>query len=295
MADDDTAIAESALETASGAEQQQVEQAASSEGTEQDSASTEGEDEVVELDFGFEKYNVPKKLKDAVEGLRADATQKHQSASARQKELDERATAIDQQSKATEEELDARADLRRVRSQLEGAKGYDWNVYQQHRYHGLNGDPPDPMKADETWAWLQELRRQETELGGKLSEAERKRTETAQSDLTKRVQQTLEHAAKSNIKPERVSELVTFAGNIGIPDSVLRSNWSPQMLDLLHLAHIGKATLTKQATAKPATPVPDPQPLKTVTAKGSAPQGLSNRLGTEEWAKRFMDQRRQRA
>jgi hypothetical protein len=51
---------------------------------------------------------------------------------------------------------------------------------------------------------------------------------------------------------------------------VLEANWSPQLLKLLHRAHLGHNLLTKQATA-PKLPTPTVQPLQTVAGTKSAP------------------------
>ena len=49
---------------------------------------------------------------------------------------------------------------------------------------------------------------------------------------------------------------------------MLQDNWSPQLLKLLHRAHLGHNLLTKQTSAPKPTVVP-PQPLQTVAGKSS--------------------------
>lgn len=223
------------------------------------------DDETDELELGFKKYRVPKDLKTAVEDWRASTTQKEQSVAAERKALE---TQRLQQAEASDAELDARAQLKTVKSEMARFEAFDFAQYQQLRQ-------TDPMGADEAWAYKQHLKDQHSGLEATINKATSERTELAQQDLAKRVQQTNEFAAKEipGWKPEVTDKLIKYATERGVPEDVLKSNWSPEFYRILHEARIGSLALAKQAAAPkvPATTRSEPiAPLETVTAK-SAP------------------------
>lgn len=290
MADDELAIASPALETPASEDNEldtpeidadALEADAEAEGGPDD--EDEGEEETDELDFAFKKYQVPKSLKEAVENLRADATRKTQEASATKKALDARAAEIEESSKVSDAELDMRAELKGVSKTLDEYSKLtdaDWAAHESS----------DPMGTQRAWRQYQMLRDQKAELEGKLGKAQAERTEKAQSDLTKRVQETLEHARnnKSGLKPETIPKLVEFAETLGVPEEAIKRNWSPIFADLLHFARIGKMAAEKQKTAprRPATPN-EPKPIVPVAPRGAAPKtGLRDDLSANEWLKR---------
>lgn len=225
------------------------------------------DDGLDDLDFGFKKYRVAKELKAAVEDWRASTTKKEQSVA-------EQARALEagrlKQAEASDAELDARANLRAVNAELGRFKDYDWNAYQAHYQ-------TDPMGADQAWNYAAHLRNQKTELEGALGRATQERTQFAQQDLAKRVEQTASEATKiipglrAEAVNDKVNELIAFAQSEGIPDQVLRDQWSPTLLKLLHRAHIGTLAMQKQATAapKPAVPQPTLVPLEKVAGKST--------------------------
>lgn len=239
------------------------------QGSEVEDTNDEGgqEDEIAELDFAFKKYNVPKSLKEAVEALRTDYTQKTQSTAETAKALEQREAALVQQAEATETELDARATLKGVNARLaEYAKltPADWQHHMQ----------TDPLGTQQARMEFDDLKAQKTDLEGITTKAATERTEKAQQDLAKRVQETLEAAPKviPGLTPEAraatIDKLVAFATSEGIPEQVLKANWSPTLLSLLHKAHIGAQAIAKQAAPKPA-PTVAIAPLTTVKAAAS--------------------------
>lgn len=279
MADDVTA-ADPALETpASGAEQQV-------ETTELETPEVEGEEgqDDDELDFGFEKYRVPKKLKEAVEALRADATTKHQAAAAERKALEAREAEIRQQAEVSDKELDLRANLKAVEKEIEKYAKFtpqDWAAFRLE----------NAIETANHETYYRSLRDQKADLDKQLGEATNERTQKAQSELTKRVEQTIAEAPKILGSAWKGQETITkvssfLADEIGIPVPVIMQNWGPQLLKLGHLASIG-LELQKKAAAKPSTPAVPAQPLQTVrVATQPPPAGLSDRLSTEEWVRR---------
>jgi hypothetical protein len=286
MADDD--VATPALDP-QASEPQQVETPELE--TEVEEGEPLGEDED-ELEFGFKKYRVPKELKSAVEDMRADATNKHKDAAARQKALDDREASIKQQAEASEAEIEARAQLHGVKAELaKFAKltAEDWAAHRRQ----------DPMSTADAERYEAILRNKQAELEQELGHATNERTQRAQSDLTKRVEQTLAEAPKiigSSWKgAETITKVAKFLNeDIGIPETVITQNWGPQLLRLGHLASIG-LDLTKKVAAKPASAATPAQPLQTVRATSQPPPaGLSDRLSPDEWVKRREAQIRKR-
>jgi hypothetical protein len=226
---------------------------------------TEPEMATIVGDDGIE-YQVPKSL----EGMflkNKDYTTKTQTVAEKAKELEAREAAITQQAEATEAELDARATLKGVKAQIaeyEKLTPEDWNA------HELK----DPIGTRQHERLFQHLKNQQAELEGTISKADGERTEKAQQDLAKRVQETIEAAPKiiPGLTPETraatIDKLVAFATSEGIPEQVLKANWSPTLLGLLHKAHIGSQAIAKQSAPKPAATAVI-APLATVKAAAS--------------------------
>lgn len=206
------------------------------------------------------EYQVPKEI----EGMflkNKDYTQKSQVNSAKAKELEEREQQLNQQFEASEVELESRATLKSVTAQIEEYSKLtqeDWDAHHSQ----------DPMGTEKHWRNFHFLQSQKAELEGKISKAEAERTEKAQQDLAKRVQETNEFAAKNipGFKPELTDKLIAFAGEMGVPEAALKSNWSPTFYKLLHRAYVGDASLKKQSAARKPAPAPI-APLTTVTPK----------------------------
>lgn len=224
-----------------------------------------GDDETDELEFGFKKYKVPKELKTSVEEWRAATTKKEQAVAEERKALE---TQRLKQAEASDAELDARAQLRTVANEMKRFEAFDFNAYQQLKQTDFVG-------AEEAWAYKQHLKEQHTALTDTVTKAASERTGLAQQDLAKRVQETIEYAAKEipGWKPEVTDKLVKYAQERGVPEDVLKSNWSPQFYRILHEARIGSLALAKQAAA-PKVPAPAARtepiaPLTVVSAKSA--------------------------
>jgi hypothetical protein len=225
------------------------------------------QDETDELEFGFKKYRVPKELKTAVEEWRSATTKKEQSVADERKTLE---AARLQQVKASDAELDARAQLRTVAAELKRFEAFDFAQFQA--LHGT-----DPLGADQAWAYKQDLKDRHAALTETINKAAAERTEYAQQDLAKRVQETLAEAPKiipgwkADTGSQAIEKLVQFGHSLGIPEQAMKDNWSPALLKLLHRASIGEQSLQKAAAPPPkAPPAEAVVPLSTVSAK-SAP------------------------
>ena len=216
------------------------------------------DDETDELDFGFEKYTVPKKLKEAVETWRAATTKKEQDVADRRKALD---AEHEQRSKATDEELHDRAVLLGVNAQIEQYKDVDWVTLAR----------TDPIGYNEHKARYDQLKEAAAQTAKSLETKQTERTQNAERDLANRVEETLKFAREKipGFKPELIGTLVEFAQSEGIPEAAIKSNWSPSLLSLLHKAHIGNLTLQKQANLPKPTPAVPLTPLAKVTGNST--------------------------
>lgn len=228
--------------------------------TADDEDSSADEIEFVTLERNGKTYQVPKEL----EGeflMQGDYTKKTQATSARERELDTREANLDQQAKVTEAELDARASLRQMDERLsEYAKlsQADWDAYHDQ----------DPMGTDKAWRDFQFLQAKRAETAKTLEAAQGERTQKAQQDFAKRVEETSAFAKTiPGWSPEVEAEVVKFALDKGVPQDFLRQNISPKLYEIINLARLGAQAMQKQATAKPA---PKPvEPLRMVTGKSS--------------------------
>lgn len=210
-------------------------------------------DDEVEYELDGKTFRAPKSLKDRML-QHADYTQKTQATAAREKALDERESRI---TAAPEEELKVRAQLFNVDSQLEQygkLTQADWDAYYAQDY----------VETDKAWRHYQLLKEQKGTLSSELQSKQTQRSQLAERELANRVEETNKFAATSikGYTPELTNKIIEFATNEGVPESVMKANWSPTFYKLLHRAMIGEQVLKQQATPKPKAPTP--APLETV-------------------------------
>jgi len=288
MADEDLSIAEALGQDTTATEQdnatvEEPNELETETGDEQETdendpeSDDDGEPELVTVELDGVEYQVPKALEGAFL-KNADYTQKTQKLSERNKALDDREHGIEERLKATEEELDARGELRGIEARLtEYAKlsSADWQHHQN----------TDPFATQAARMEFEDLKARKSQLEGVLEKAKTDRSQAAEQDLATRVEKTLEFAKTiPGWKPEHMKTLVEYAVSEGVDEATLKQNWSPQLLKLLHRAHLGDQMLKKSAKPKPTPPK---APLTTVAAKSNPKSpGLDDRLSTEEWMKR---------
>jgi len=237
-------------------------------GEEEENLEPVPELEYVTVERNGKTFQVPKEL----EGeffMQADYTKKTQTVAERAKALDEREQQLTKQAEVSEAELDARAVLKGVSAELaeyQKLTAADWQAHLQN----------DPYGTQQHRLRYEALRDQKAELEGTIRTAETQRTEKTQQEFAKRVQETLEAASTiipgitAETRGPAIDKLVSFANSEGIPEQVLKDNWSPVLLKLLHKAHIGAQAIAKQSAPKPALKQPI-APLATVKS-GSSPE-----------------------
>lgn len=231
--------------------------------------------DLIEIERNGKKYSIPKDL-EAELMMQADYTRKTQETSAARKEVEAEREKVRQMAAATQEELNARGMLASVDDRLGQYANVNWSRFEQE----------DPMGAQSEWRQYQQMKEGRAEIVAYLENAERERSEQAQQNVAKRLQETLEFAQKE-IKgwtPELDAKITTFAMNdLGFDVDTLKGAYTPQVYKTLHLAFIGAETLKRQATPKPAqTQI---QPLAKVTANGgvSARKSLGE-MSMDEYA-----------
>ena len=222
----------------------------------------EPEDDLDELDFGFEKYRVPKKLKAGVEALRADATHKTEAASRTKKEAEallEQAKAARQ---ASDEEMATRVQLHHIDSELKRLEGYGWNEY-------LAAAQSDPLGAREAWDYKVHLEGEKAKAERAIGELHSKRTTEAQQDTAKRLEATLDFARKiPGMTQETHEQVLKLAVYRGVPKYRLAEVMDPVVYGILHDAWLGQQVKAAKAAPKPAA-APVTAPLQVV--RGNAP------------------------
>ncbi|RWO22824.1 hypothetical protein [Mesorhizobium sp.] len=218
------------------------------------------DEDLEEFDWDGKKIKGPKGLKDGV--LRqADYTRKTQEIAETRRELEERAQRIDQQSKAGEEEMNARAALISIDSDLKSYENVDWDAWETQ----------DLFAAQAGFRKFQQLKAARGEVAGYLGERQKARTDQAQQETAKRLQETRRYA-ETQIKgwSEEVDKKVTdFATKeLGFTWDMLKGAYNPAVYKTLHLAWLGHQAVN----TKPNAPAPKlTEPLRVVAAKANPP------------------------
>ncbi len=222
----------------------------------------EPEEDLEEFDWEGKKIKGPKGLKDGV--LRqADYTRKTQEIAETRRQLEERAQHIDQQSKAGEEEMNARAALISIDSDLKSYENVDWDAWEAQ----------DLFAAQAGFRKFQQLQQARGQVANVLGERQKARTETAQQETAKRLQETRQFA-ETKIKgwsPDVDAKITDFATKeLGFDWNTLKNAYTPAVYKALHLAWLGhQAINTKTAPTTAKTPVTEP--LRVVAAKANPP------------------------
>lgn len=219
-------------------------------------------DDYEEIEWSGKTFKAPKGLKDGLL-MQADYTRKTQEVAATRKELEERAKRIEQQSKASEEELTIRAGLHHITSELARLEGFGWDEYQQARQN-------DPFGADEAWNYIQHLKGQKAESERKISEQQQARTQDAQREIAKRIEDTKAFARTlPGWSPEMDSKVIDFAKSNGVTEEQLMGVINPEVYKILNLARMGADLLSKQANPAPKPQTATPAPLAVVGGKSN--------------------------
>lgn len=244
--------------------------------------ATEPEEPAEEFDtieLEGKAYQVPKALKPNFM-LHADYTQKTQATAATAKELAAEKARLEEQFKASDEELGLRAEQRQINAAIEKYKEYSTEAWADLK---LN----DPQSWNEHQIYFANLKERQREIAGTISEAAAKRTQEAQSAVTKRIEETQAHAMKiKGWSPQMDAEIVEYAKGKGLSDKLVVENMSPGLYDMIRYAKLGEESEKRART--PSLPSVPAQPLTVVGAKKGPPNGFDPATASmEEYAANF--------
>lgn len=232
------------------------------------------EDDEEEFDWNGKKVKGPKGLKDGLM-MQADYTKKTQETAALRKELEQGREALTQQFKASDEEMNARATLIGIDTDLKSYENVDWDKWEAE----------DLFAAQAGFRKYQQLQAARGQVTNYLGERQKTRTEQAQQETVKRLQETRQYA-ETQIKgwtPEVDAKVTEFATKeLGFDWDTLKQAYNPAIYRALHLAWLGHQAINQ----KPATPnaKPSPEPLKVVAAKANVPARKSlGEMSMEEY------------
>lgn len=257
-------------------------------------AEPAGEEEEIELDGGI-KLTLPldqaQKLRDG--WLRqADYTRKTQALSEERRSFESERAALQQ---ASQEELSTYAQATSFGMQIEqldrAAAAYGgWTAWARD----------DPVAAHEAHMARTELEQGRSFSLGQLQNLTGQRISATQQDTARRVEQ-----ARSILQQDheiggwddhKAAEML--AGGVreyGFDRSEIEELSDARMVKVLHDGLKWRAHLNARQQAQRHVQAQQAQPAATVGARSAPPQGLDDRLGTEEWVRRRNAQVRKRA
>ena len=248
----------------------------------------EPETEEFEFDDGL-KLTVPKdqaqKVKDAI--LRqADYTRKTQELAEQRKALEaERSTG----QQASEAEINARAQVVAIDQQLQAFQNIDWDAWEEQ----------DPFAAQKGLRQYQMLKDARANAAGQFVQLQHQRTVQAQQDTARRIQEAtavLAREIEGGWDAKKQAE--TLEGGIReykFERSEIESFEDPRMVIALVDALKWRAHLKTQKQAQKHVDAQQAQPAAKVGRASPPPQGLDDRVNTDEWMRRRNAQTRRRA
>jgi hypothetical protein len=229
----------------------------------QEEQTQEPEDDSEEFDWNGKKVRGPKGLKDGVL-MHADYTRKTQAVAEQQRVYQEREAQLQQRYQQSDEELRTHAQLVNLNSQLE-----EYSKLSEADWTRLENE--DFVNAQQHWRRFQQLQNNYAATSQQLNQMQTARSEQAQQDTARRVQETREYAQK-NIKgwsPQMDESILSFATDVlGLDLRLVAQHLNGPIYQGLYYGWAGHQALSKQPAK---TPQPKPEPLQTVQAKANPP------------------------
>lgn len=221
-------------------------------------------DDLEEIDYGGEKYKVPKKLKDGFL-MQADYTRKTQEVAEQRKAIEAQQAALKQSEEATRAHAREIGRVLSLNDELAELDKTDWAK--------LNQD--DPFEAQTRFQRRMLLKDEREGLIAQIQTREQQRSQEAQQEFAKRYAETNERLSKdiTGWNQELADKLRDFAKANGATDDDIRSfAVNAPIVKLLHKAFMGEQLITaKQAQAKTSEPKVIAKPLPKVTGSGARP------------------------
>ncbi len=287
MIDGTTTADQAAPETASNEVTQESDELQPHEG-QLDGAEGEVEEVVEELDeieHEGKKYSVPKALKPGWL-MQADYTRKTQ-------EVAEQRKAIESEREAFTKSMEVRQQLTKEIGQLQV---FDETLEQYQKVDWATWRAQDPDRANAALQDMVLLQQRRVQLAATVESKTQEQSQAAQSDFTKRYNET--NATLARDIPgwnESAPKVRDFAIGHGVTADELRIvATNPTFAKILHKAWLGDQIISKQQAAAKAAAAKKPagetevKPLTTIGRKPSAAAkpGVHDDLPVDEWVKR---------
>jgi len=258
-----------ATEEAEGANTDEEAEATGEEPDKAEVAST-ATDETVEVEWGGNKYTVPKGA-EAGFMVQADYTQKTQALAETTRELQGREQRFQEQITRSNEDRTLDAQHLGELQQLQEYSQIDWQTWVRQ----------DPDAANPAYMAYQQLQNQAQQTRANIEQRGQQREQEQQSanqaDLQSRLAETREYAkAKIPGWSEEVEQQnIDYALEAGIKPQDLQNAMSPAVFQILHDARLGAALRNK--------PQPRPQaPTKASSTVGNTAGVSLNAMDPEE-------------
>lgn len=238
-------------------------------------AAAEADEDLTDYDHKGKSLKVPKEL---VEGSlrQADYTRKTQALSEERKAVEARAAVIQENA----------ADIAKL-----GAADHqiqEWAKWIQ--------DNPDQATAAD-FVKLQTLQRDRGQIAHALQQRHQQAQAEAQREDAKALEDMRASLAKeiTGYSPAVEQKIFTFATrDLGFAPEDIAAVRDPRYVKVLHLAMSGKTANAKQSATAAVQKQQATSPAPTVAGRKAPITGLSDRLSTEEWARRRNEQLRKR-
>lgn len=224
-----------------------------------DQGDGQEEEYVTVTDDSGTEYEVPKSLAGAFMKER-DYRQKTQSLAEARRQFEAERQQWAETQKRDEEDFKLASEVYSLDQQLKQYEGVDWNQLDQQ----------DPDASQRHWRQYQMLRQRKEDLGKAQSERHTQKSQQAQQELAKRVDQTREYAEANipNWSDGLLNEIEDYAVNkAGMTREAIVANLSPAFLQVLHDAFM--AQKIKEGANKPKRVIQPVKPVRQIKAKSS--------------------------
>lgn len=226
------------------------------------------------------KKDLVEKLK-AERLMHADYTRKTQEAAEIRRAAEAERT---QYAQANAEQVRAMATLVSMDHQLQQMQQIDFQALNQQ----------DPVKAQELFFQMQQLKDNRQQFAGQLQQMEQQRTFEAQRLVAKQIEEG-DAVLKRDIPgwgPEVGRKVFDFATKeLGADPGALSNLTDPVLAKALYYAMVGKQALAKQKEGARSTPDPI-KPVSKVSGNNAGASKDMNRLSVDEWMRARNDQLR---
>lgn len=279
------ALPDSEVADNTAAEDQENDQAAQDQGdNETDSPDSQEQPEAEEdeeVEIGDKKFALPKSAAEKLKAerlMQADYTQKTQALSAKSKEVEARAEAIQREHTEKQQYIQDYAKVVAIDDQLAMYQNADWNRL-------FDEDPVQAMKYQQEQKALEQKRYQAIEG---LTQKQQANALNEQQATAKQVQDAeayikREIPAWNEARTKEISEFIVSQGADPVETwkAVLKN---PSLAKVLHKAALFDAMEKKAVPPKPKAQ-PQKAPVTRISAAGKSPAFDPDKLSPDAWAK----------